>query len=204
MIRLKTVASREEAENNGEIVTHEGACGTCSSFHDLAVWMSNPDLAEVGIRCTIRSIVNFTDGVACYNDEGFTDSCATTWIYNSLKTSASCPTCGSFAISMAPNNGDPPTCELAECLQCDEDESGPIFKTFSGRTRRGSGLLSAIVRPCSSITSLIHRDPCDDSTSAPSAAPTAPNSEAPTGDSGGTSVSSLLWLVLLSIRFFAV
>lgn len=203
MIRLKTVPSREEAEKNGEIVTHEGACGACSSYHDLAVWMSNPNLAEVGIRCGFRSILDFTDGVSCYIDEGFTEGCATIWIYNSLKTSVACPTCPGHAINMEPNNGDAPTCELAECLQCDEEESGPLFKKFAGRTRRGSGLLSAIVRPCNSISSFVHRDPCDDSTSAPTAAPNAPTTEAPTG--GGPVVSSLLWLLLSSIVcFFAV
>jgi len=34
------------------------------------------------------------------------------------------------------------------CLACDEAHSGPIFKEFAGRTRRRSGLSSAIARPC--------------------------------------------------------
>ena len=48
-------------------------------------------------------------------------------------------------------NGPAPKCELNDCLQCDEDKSGPIFQHFAGRTRRRSGLLSAIVRPCKSL-----------------------------------------------------
>ena len=38
--------SRAEAEKNGEMVTHEGACGTCSTFKDLSVYMSNPNLGK--------------------------------------------------------------------------------------------------------------------------------------------------------------
>ena len=47
------------------------------------------------------------------------------------------------------NNGPPPACALNDCLQCDEDEAGPVFKAVAGRTRRRSGLESAIARPCS-------------------------------------------------------
>ena len=48
-----------------------------------------------------------------------------------------------------PNNGAAPNCTLDDCLQCYEDESGPLFKQFGGRTRRNSGLLTTIgVRDC--------------------------------------------------------
>ena len=40
-----------------------------------------------------------------------------------------------------------PDGSLNDCLQCDEDMSGPNFKFFSGRTRRNSGIPSAIARP---------------------------------------------------------
>ena len=40
-----------------------------------------------------------------------------------------------------------PDGSLNDCLQCDEDVSGPNFKFFSGRTRRNSGIPSAIMRP---------------------------------------------------------
>jgi len=40
---------------------------------------------------------------------------------------------------------------LNSCLQCDECRSGPVFQKFSGRTRRNSGLESAIARPPSQI-----------------------------------------------------
>jgi hypothetical protein len=41
-------------------------------------------------------------------------------------------------------------------LQCDEDRSGAVFKAIAGRTRRNSGLPSAICRPCSTVTPLVH------------------------------------------------
>ena len=60
----------------------------------------------------------------------------------------------------AANNGPAPECELNECLQCDEDNAGPIFTAFGGRTRRRSGLKSEIVRPCDSIYRIISHNPC--------------------------------------------
>lgn len=36
---------------------------------------------------------------------------------------------------------------LNPCLQCDEDKSGTLFKYYSGRTRRNSGIKSEIDRP---------------------------------------------------------
>ena len=36
--------------------------------------------------------------------------------------------------------------QLNPCLNCDELKSGPIFKKFAGRTRRNSGVRSAIKR----------------------------------------------------------
>jgi hypothetical protein len=196
------VASREEAEKNLEIVTHEGACGTCSTFQDLAVYLSIPDLATVGIACTLRSLIAFADGLKCYMDYGFTEACATIWIYGSLNTYAECPSCLTFGLQDLPNNLEPPTCYLAECIQCDEDESGPIFKEYAARTRRGSGLLTAIVRNCTSIPRLVHRDPCDDTalTLPPTSAPT----EAPSEASGNTpgvifSLLAMAWIGMVGV-----
>lgn len=45
---------------------------------------------------------------------------------------------------------------LNPCIQCDEDESGPVFKAVAGRTRRNSGLPNAICRPCSEVRPLVH------------------------------------------------
>jgi len=41
-----------------------------------------------------------------------------------------------------------PDGSLNACLACDEVHSGPTFKAVAGKTRRRSGLSSAIARPC--------------------------------------------------------
>ncbi len=46
---------------------------------------------------------------------------------------------------------------LNPCLQCDEDRSGPVFKAVAGRTRRNTGIASALCRPCDEVSPLVHR-----------------------------------------------
>ena len=64
------------------------------------------------------------------------------------------------ASSGLPNNLPVPGCELAECIRCDENESGALFEKFAGRTRGNSGLLSTLVRPFDSVSIVLHKDPC--------------------------------------------
>lgn len=52
----------------------------------------------------------------------------------------------------------PPEAHL-ECLRCDEEQSGDVFKAIAGRTRRNTGLPNAICRPCSEARPLIHDYP---------------------------------------------
>lgn len=44
---------------------------------------------------------------------------------------------------------------------CDEQMSGPIFQEVASRSRRRSGLLSKIARPCNVILIVNHTNPCD-------------------------------------------
>ena len=46
--------------------------------------------------------------------------------------------------------------QLRPCLQCDEDNSGPGFKYSAGRTRRNSGIESAIPRADSELYPVDH------------------------------------------------
>jgi hypothetical protein len=165
------------------LVTHEGACGACSTFQDLSVYLLLPDLADKGIACAFRSLIDFNDGLECYKEIGFSDACSAIWLYNTNMTRSACLTpCLQHASSGLPNNGPAPECELVECIQCDEDSAGPIFKKFAARTRRASGLLSQIVRPCSAVPEVVHVDPCSLSIDTPSASPTsAANAASPTG-----------------------
>lgn len=90
---------------------------------------------------------------------GLSFECAKIWNYDGIYDGKACAT-SCLGELTAPNNGPPPACALNPCLQCDEDLAGPIFTAFAGRTRRRSGLLSEIVRPCESIAKNLHHNPC--------------------------------------------
>lgn len=82
-------------------------------------------------------------------------------MYNVHQTRDMCSDlCIDFTFEGHPNNGPPPACKIAPCLQCDEVNSGPYFKRFAARTRRRSGLLSKIARPCDAILIVNHTEPC--------------------------------------------
>jgi hypothetical protein len=153
----------QEAIAEGLIVTHSGPCGTCSSLQDLAVYLKEgSDLRLKSTGCAFRGIQSQADGIACFEETiGFSRGCAVTWFWNTVQTIEFCGAlCTNFTLAGDPNNGSAPECTLAECLQCDEDNAGPVFKSTAGRTRRTSGLLSGIVRPCSEIEpDIVHQLP---------------------------------------------
>jgi hypothetical protein len=45
---------------------------------------------------------------------------------------------------------------LNACLACDEVKSGPVFKRTAGRTRRNSGIESAIGRQAGDLVPIRH------------------------------------------------
>ena len=190
---LSTMESEQAARAKGMYVTHEGHCGSCSSLQDLVVYMKIPDLTEVGIKCGFRAILNFNDGVVCYTGYGFSEECAKIWIYDTMNTHVQCPSCIIFATSGTPSNLPAPGCGLVECIQCDEDRSGPLFKKFAGRTRRDSGLMSKIVRNCSAVPEVYHQDPCYPMTYSPRVSPTA----APPSPSSSERASMMVGVVLV-------
>lgn len=155
--RLETFASAADAEDAGAYVTHEGACGLCSTLADLAVYAGTNDLTAPVRQCGLDS---FGDGheanVACLEALGFTRPCAQIWAYNTAHTRERCgPTC--IRLLNAPYHTEDGA--LNACLQCDEVESGPVFKAIAGRTRRNSGLPNAMCRPCSEVPRIAHDYP---------------------------------------------
>ena len=91
--------------------------------------------------------------IECLMNIGFDGPCAQIWYFNTRHTSEVClDVC--MALLEAPNHN--PDASLNACIQCDEDESGPVFKAFSGRTRRNSGLPSALCRPCEAVSPVDH------------------------------------------------
>jgi hypothetical protein len=151
--RLATFANTADARSGGFAVTHFGACGTCSTLQDLAVYMEKPDLTSPVRRCGIRWSASAS--LTCLEHLGFSAACAQTWAYNLLNTRHQCfSVCvWSWIENEAPTSKDG---RLNSCLQCDEDRSGPIFKAAAGRTRRNSGIHSSIPRSNEEIAPVVH------------------------------------------------
>lgn len=152
--RLATYPSEADADRDGARITHRGACGQCSSLANLAVYMRYPDLTEPVRECGVQGMFAGEEAnIECLMDIGFDGPCAQIWYFNTRHTSEVClDVC--MALLEAPNHN--PDASLNACIQCDEDESGPVFKAFSGRTRRNSGLPSALCRPCESVYPVEH------------------------------------------------
>ena len=127
------------------------ACGTCSSTVDLAIYIEEPDLQAKGKECGVLALSNESAAVECYQEVGFTESCAATWLYDTINTRENCLSICLSYLSEPPNLNQT-QCPLNDCILCNELISGPYFKRYAGRTRRGSGLLSNIIRNCSELT----------------------------------------------------
>jgi len=152
---LVTYPSQAAALAAGARPTHFGHCGVCSTLANLAVYMRNNDLTAPVRACAFASS---SDGgnadLECLLGLGFDLPCAQIWSFNTAHTRSVClQTC--LAAFTDPYNE--PDGTLNPCLQCDEDQSGPVFKAVAGRTRRNSGLPNAICRPCSEVQPLVHQ-----------------------------------------------
>jgi hypothetical protein len=135
-------------------VTHTGACGHCSSLQSLAVHIKEGDLAGPVRSCTSKGIIQSEEKtMECLMDIGFDRLCAKVWYYNTKNTTSACilKCLDDFTSVYHEPDGS-----LNDCIQCDEDESGPVFKATSGRTRRNSGLPTALCRPCTSVSRITH------------------------------------------------
>jgi hypothetical protein len=151
---LETFESAEAAELAGYVVTHQGQCGTCSTLQDLATYLDHPDLTTPVRECS-RWILFPGWTKSCLRDIGFSDECADTWFYNARNTGRECLwVCLQSWLNKEPFNDEDG--ELNDCLACDEERSGPVFKAAAGRTRRNSGINSAIDREESEVYSIVH------------------------------------------------
>jgi len=153
--RLADYGSETEAFAAGAVPTHTGRCGVCSTLENLAVYIRQPDLAGPVRTCGLRGISEGeAANLACLRALGFDEPCAQVWYYNTLHTRQAC-----LRVCLAALN-EPyhlPDGRLNPCIQCDEDESGAVFKAVAGRTRRNSGLPNALCRPCAEVRPLEHR-----------------------------------------------
>jgi hypothetical protein len=150
--RLETFNSEEEALRTGYRITHTGTCGACSTFQDLAVYLERPDLTTPVRRC---GMATGSQTLSCLEALGFSVPCARIWLFNVENTRRKCfGVCTRSWMSDEPSTT--PDGNLNDCLQCDEDRSGPVFKAVAGRTRRNSGIRSSIARPDEQIAHVVH------------------------------------------------
>ncbi len=151
---LVTYPSLDAAYAAGASPTHYGGCGVCSTLANLAVYMREEDLGALARACGVIGISDGGDAnVACLEAIGFDHPCAQAWYWDTLNTRNQC--IGICIITpAAPYQA--PDGALNPCIQCDEDQSGPIFKAVAGRTRRNSGLPNALCRPCAEVQPLVH------------------------------------------------
>jgi hypothetical protein len=151
--RVQTFASEALARAAGASPTHFGHCGVCSSLANLAVYVREVDLTEPVRTCGLQNASSFDGNVACLQRLGFELPCAQVWAYNTANTRSQCLTPCLANLTSAYHLPDG---RLNDCILCDEQRSGPVFKAVAGRTRRNSGLPNALCRPCSEVRPLVH------------------------------------------------
>ena len=146
---LTTHAGVEQARISGGRITHGGGCGLCSTLEDFVVYAGTGDLTQPVRQCGLET---FNDGheanVACLEDIGFTPPCADIWARNTAHTRAECL---SDCIALLDEPYHTSSGAPNACIACDEAQSGPVFKAVAGRTRRNSGLPTALCRECGSV-----------------------------------------------------
>ena len=153
--KLMTYASEKLAKDNGAFVTHQGACGVCSTTQDLAAYMRTVDLTTASHNCEVKAATDQAKGRQCFEDLGFSTDCAELWSNAAREKEKKCAfKCVVGIFRDTPFNSDAPSCTLNDCLQCKKDHTYSEFRHFAGRTSASSGLLSAIVRPCSEIANI--------------------------------------------------
>ncbi len=149
---LQNFETAAAAKTAGFTVTHQGRCGSCSTLRDLSAYLASPDLTTPARQCARR--FGLARKKQCFEEQvGFTANCAESWAYNARHTKKVClGTCvadyGLLNLLFHRYGGENvnESGELRPCLRCDEDKSGPGFKYSAGRTRRNSGIKSAIGR----------------------------------------------------------
>ena len=114
--------SFEEAQANSSLyVTHGGPCGLCSSLQDLSVYMEiGAGLQEKVVGCGIPARQSKSDGIACFQDIGFTQGCSVLWYYNLKNTEEEClAPCATASLLNLPSNGPPPQSAMRADAVCE-------------------------------------------------------------------------------------
>ena len=156
---LVTFATEDEVPSTG-VITHQGACGVCSSAQDLATRMKTVDTFRQDIAaCQTQGGQNFTELQTCIEEVGFTSHCANLWAHFAATEPEVCADKCQGIDFDAPFNGPPPGCDLPECFQCTAVFIGDDLEQLAGRTMPNSGIVENVARPCTSFYPVVH-DPC--------------------------------------------
>ena len=116
--------------------------------------MTQTDLTGPVRSCAVKGLGGDEKTVLeCLMKIGFDRPCAQIWYYNTTNTRKQCLEKCLLLLDSPHHTQDG---KLNECIQCDEDKSGAVFKAISGRTRRNSGLPSALCRPSESVRPIVH------------------------------------------------
>lgn len=151
---LRDFKSVFDATAHGFTITHYGVCGACSNFHDFSIYLGK-DLTDPARRCSMLGFFSDWLAIKCYESYvGFTHDCAKTWYYDSANTRRHCLlVCLWSSFIGEPNVIDG---KINNCIQCDEDMSGPLFKYYAGRNWWNSGIVSELTRDDVEIWKLDH------------------------------------------------
>lgn len=153
---LENFVTADAAAGAGAYLTHHDACGLCSTMQDFAVYAENRDLGTPVRACGIANFSKPIDSlIVCIEALGFSHPCAQIWAYNTKNTQTMCLT---QCLDMGATYHNPDG-SLNACLECDEVNSGPVFKYVAGRTRRNTGLASSICRKCDEVEAVAHDYP---------------------------------------------
>lgn len=159
---ISTFESREAAHSAGYKIAHCGACGECSTWHNLRLQYTTRDyLAKESARCAKKSLIGGPDAVyKCLQEEpiGFKDKCAQCWVDDILCSRSHCAfiflqsnminTVSNFQVGE--DTITSATCEEAMC----ELE----FVPCSGANRRRMHITSTIARPGAQLCGIVDVD----------------------------------------------
>ena len=146
-----TFSSKDAAHAAGQLIRHCGACGACSTEHDVQLYYDTKDtLTEDTTSCAVLSITQGASGVTRCMDEkvNMTRGCTGCWVENVMCDLRQCVfSCLLYRMGMggSTNTGDSEG-SLSDCLNCDEKLCGPAFINCAGANRRRSGIESDIER----------------------------------------------------------
>jgi hypothetical protein len=152
---IETFETLADLESAGAILTHYGACGKCSTLQNLATYILVGDLTGPVRKCGLDNAIigGEKKNIECLMNLGFDYPCAQIWYYNTNHTRGKCWTVCMAALNDPYHKSDG---SLNDCIQCDEDNSGDVFKAVAGRTRRNTGLPAALCRPCYEALPVFH------------------------------------------------